>query len=129
LAARIIARATKSCGKAVVSNASSQPSTSRSRRPSASSWSDLDLPLHEGRDRRRSRDADEIRSLGRRAVTIHADVLPEADVRRMVESVRRELGPLKVAINVVGGVATAPKPFVDMTLEEWFIPASAWSTS
>jgi NAD(P)-dependent dehydrogenase (short-subunit alcohol dehydrogenase family) len=73
--------------------------------------------------------ADEIRGLGRRATAIHADVLVEADVQRMVESARRDLGPIKVAVNVVGGVATAPKPFVDMTLEEWFVPVNRNLTS
>jgi NAD(P)-dependent dehydrogenase (short-subunit alcohol dehydrogenase family) len=80
-------------------------------------------------DRAAEATAEEIRSLGRRSIAIHADVLREEDVAQMVESARSELGSLKVAVNVVGSVGTAAKPFLDFTLEEWNIPVARNLTS
>ncbi len=71
----------------------------------------------------------EIVALGRRAMRIHANVLDEAEVGRMVEEVRSGLGPLKVAVNVVGSVGTPAKPFLDFTLEEWNTPITRNLTS
>ena len=71
----------------------------------------------------------EIVALGRQAIRIHANVLDEAEVGRMVEEVRSGLGPLKVAVNVVGSVGTPAKPFLDFTLEEWNTPITRNLTS
>ncbi len=71
----------------------------------------------------------EIVALGRRAIRIHTNVLDEAEVGRMVEEVRSGLGPLKVAVNVVGSVGTPAKPFLDLTLEEWNTPITRNLTS
>lgn len=71
----------------------------------------------------------EIEGLGRSAVTIHVDVMNEQQVVAMVEEAHERLGPIKVAINVVGSVGIPPKPFVDMSLEEWRIPIDRNLTS
>jgi NAD(P)-dependent dehydrogenase (short-subunit alcohol dehydrogenase family) len=71
----------------------------------------------------------EIIAMGRRSIRIHADVLNEADVNRMVEEARTGLGPIKVAVNVVGSIGTPAKPFLDFTLEEWNTPINRNLTS
>jgi NAD(P)-dependent dehydrogenase (short-subunit alcohol dehydrogenase family) len=71
----------------------------------------------------------EIEALHRRAISIHADVLVEDDVKRMVETVRTELGSLKVGVNVVGSVGTPAKSFLDLSLDEWNTPIARNLTS
>jgi NAD(P)-dependent dehydrogenase (short-subunit alcohol dehydrogenase family) len=55
----------------------------------------------------------------RRAIALHADATNRDDVHRMVDDAIQSLGPITVAINVVGNFNTPPKPFLDYTLEEW----------
>jgi 2-deoxy-D-gluconate 3-dehydrogenase len=61
----------------------------------------------------------EIESLGRRAVFIEADVRDEASVQRMLAQALSGLGSLDVACNVVGNLSHGPKPFLDLSLEDW----------
>jgi NAD(P)-dependent dehydrogenase (short-subunit alcohol dehydrogenase family) len=63
--------------------------------------------------------ADEIEAIGRRATALHADVTNRRDIERMVDDTVRELGPIEVAVNVVGGSGVPPKPFLDLSLAEW----------
>ena len=62
--------------------------------------------------------ASEIEALDRKAVVFHVDVRNKASVQAMVDSVRRQLGPLDVAVNMVGG-AQINKPMLDLTVDEW----------
>jgi 2-deoxy-D-gluconate 3-dehydrogenase len=61
----------------------------------------------------------EIEKLGRRSVFIRADVREEASVREMVARTLAELGSLDVACNVVGNLSHGPRPFLDLSLDEW----------
>ncbi|MHA3021736.1 SDR family NAD(P)-dependent oxidoreductase [Mycobacterium sp. BMJ-28] len=62
----------------------------------------------------------EIQALGRRAIGLHADVRRVEDVTAMIEAIRRELGPITVAVNGVGSLGAAtPKSFLDYTPDEW----------
>jgi 2-deoxy-D-gluconate 3-dehydrogenase len=61
----------------------------------------------------------EIEALGRRAVFVEADVRDEAGVNAMVARALQALGSLDVACNVVGNLSHGPKPFLDLSLEEW----------
>jgi NAD(P)-dependent dehydrogenase (short-subunit alcohol dehydrogenase family) len=61
--------------------------------------------------------AEEIRAMGRRAITVQADVGFKAQVDRMFDLVVEELGTPTVLINN-SGVQTW-KPLLDLTEEEW----------
>jgi NAD(P)-dependent dehydrogenase (short-subunit alcohol dehydrogenase family) len=63
--------------------------------------------------------AAEIEAAGGRAIHIRADVREPDQVRAMVAEVEARLGALEVAVNVVGGLGQRPKPFMDLTLEDW----------
>lgn len=65
-----------------------------------------DLALNYAKDEASAmRLAEQVRRMGRRAVTIQADVAQESDVLRMFETVDRELGPLSALVNNAGIVA------------------------
>lgn len=65
-----------------------------------------DLALNYAKDEASaSRLAEQVRRMGRRAMTIQADVAQEADVLRMFQAVDRELGPLSALVNNAGIVA------------------------
>jgi 3-oxoacyl-[acyl-carrier protein] reductase len=64
------------------------------------------------------RTAREIRALGRRALTVQADVSDAAAVERMVAGVLGELGRLDIVV-ANSGVASRPAPVADLPLEEW----------
>jgi NAD(P)-dependent dehydrogenase (short-subunit alcohol dehydrogenase family) len=67
--------------------------------------------------------AAQITAAGGRAIHMRTDVTRQDEVRAMVAAVEARLGPLEVAVNVVGGLAgQRPKPFMDLTLEDWEIP-------
>jgi NAD(P)-dependent dehydrogenase (short-subunit alcohol dehydrogenase family) len=53
---------------------------------------------------------DEIKRLGRRSITVEADVSLAADVARLVRTVEAELGPLAILVNNAG--VTRPQPIV-----------------
>lgn len=74
--------------------------------------------------------AAEITAAGGQAIHMRTDVTTKGDVLAMVAEVEARLGPLEVAINVVGGLAgQRPTPFMDMTQEDWEIPVRANLTS
>ena len=69
----------------------------------------------------RSSEADavvgEISRQGRRACAIQADVSSEKEVRKLVNTVERLLGPVDILVNNAG-IATT-KPFTELTSEDW----------
>lgn len=60
---------------------------------------------------------DEIRSLGRRSIAVHADVSQEADVEAMFAAVVAEFGTLHIAVCNAG--LQRDSPFDQMTLAQW----------
>ncbi|MBV9489929.1 MAG: SDR family oxidoreductase [Verrucomicrobia bacterium] len=61
--------------------------------------------------------AEQIRRLGRSALALRGDVTQAAGLRRAVDAVEKELGPLSVAVNCAG-IANAT-PAEEMPLEQW----------
>lgn len=61
--------------------------------------------------------AEQIRDAGGAALYRHADARRRTDLREVIAAARSELGPLAVAVNVVGnpGGTAGIKPFLDMT--------------
>ncbi|MCH6231636.1 SDR family oxidoreductase [Microbacterium sp. CFH 31415] len=73
--------------------------------------------------------AEQVRSRGRRAAAITADMsTTEAPARAVAETVDA-LGELSVAVNFAGGTAGVMKPFLDITPEEWQRPLALNLTS
>jgi glucose 1-dehydrogenase/3-oxoacyl-[acyl-carrier protein] reductase len=58
-----------------------------------------------------------VRSKGRRAMTVQADVAKRAQVEAMVEHVWKELGPIDILVNNAGIETIVP--FLDLTDEQW----------
>jgi NAD(P)-dependent dehydrogenase (short-subunit alcohol dehydrogenase family) len=58
-----------------------------------------------------------IRSKGRRAITVQADVAKRAEVEPMIEQVWKELGPIDILVNNAGIETIVP--FLDLTDEQW----------
>jgi glucose 1-dehydrogenase/3-oxoacyl-[acyl-carrier protein] reductase len=58
-----------------------------------------------------------VRSKGRRAITVQADVARRADVEAMVDRVERELGPIDILVNNAGIETIVP--FLELTDEQW----------
>jgi glucose 1-dehydrogenase/3-oxoacyl-[acyl-carrier protein] reductase len=58
-----------------------------------------------------------IRSSGRRAITVKADVAKRSDVEPMIDKVWKELGPIDVLVNNAGIETIVP--FLDLTDEQW----------
>jgi glucose 1-dehydrogenase/3-oxoacyl-[acyl-carrier protein] reductase len=61
--------------------------------------------------------ADYVRSTGRRAMTVQADVARRAEVEPMFEKVWNELGPIDILVNNAGIETIIP--FLDLTDEQW----------
>ena len=61
--------------------------------------------------------ADHVRSKGRRAMTVHADVSKRAEVEPMVEKVWGTLGPIDILVNNAGIETIVP--FLELTDEQW----------
>ena len=61
--------------------------------------------------------ADWVRSKGRRAMTVKADVANRAEVEPMVEKVWSELGPIDILVNNAGIETIVP--FLELTDEQW----------
>jgi len=61
--------------------------------------------------------AAEIKKLGRKGIAIKADVSKEEDVKKVVETVKREFGRIDICVNNAG--IAGWKAAEDMTLEEW----------
>jgi 3-oxoacyl-[acyl-carrier protein] reductase len=58
-----------------------------------------------------------IRSLGRQAIAVRADVRRQDDVSRLVESSVLELGPVAILVNNAG--ASRPQPLAEITKPDW----------
>lgn len=58
-----------------------------------------------------------IQPAAERAIAVAADVSHEEDVRRMVETVRRELGPIDLLVNSAG--IAESKPHGELTFARW----------
>ncbi|MBI4763727.1 MAG: 3-oxoacyl-ACP reductase FabG [Deltaproteobacteria bacterium] len=63
--------------------------------------------------------AEEVKALGRRALAVKCDVSKGDDVERMAKVSARELGGIDILINNAGIADIAPKPFFQVTEEEW----------
>jgi glucose 1-dehydrogenase/3-oxoacyl-[acyl-carrier protein] reductase len=61
--------------------------------------------------------ADYVRSKGRRAMTVHADVSKRAEVEPMIEQVWNTLGPIDILVNNAGIETIVP--FLELTDEQW----------
>lgn len=61
--------------------------------------------------------AEEVRSLGRRALVALADVRDERAIGRVVQDAQEALGPLTVLVN--NAAVRREMPFGDLSLEEW----------
>jgi NAD(P)-dependent dehydrogenase (short-subunit alcohol dehydrogenase family) len=61
--------------------------------------------------------ADWVRSKGRRAMTVKADVANRAEVEPMIERVWKELGPIDILVNNAGIETIIP--FLELTDEQW----------
>jgi NAD(P)-dependent dehydrogenase (short-subunit alcohol dehydrogenase family) len=61
--------------------------------------------------------ADHVRSRGRRAMTVHADVSKRTEVEPMIEKVWSTLGPIDILVNNAGIETIVP--FLDLTDEQW----------
>jgi glucose 1-dehydrogenase/3-oxoacyl-[acyl-carrier protein] reductase len=61
--------------------------------------------------------ANYVRSHGRRAITVKADVSKRSDVEAMVERVWSELGPIDILVNNAGIETIVP--FLELTDEQW----------
>ena len=59
----------------------------------------------------------EIRKLGRRCVSIQADVSDAKDVKRLVESTENALGPIDILVNNAG--IARPQPIEEIAEEDW----------
>ncbi len=58
-----------------------------------------------------------IQALGRRCVTIRADVSKTAEIRQLVATAERDLGPIDVLVNNAGIFPRAP--FLELAEDEW----------
>jgi len=58
-----------------------------------------------------------VRSKGRRALTVQADVARRSDVEAMVDKVWNELGPIDILVNNAGIETIVP--FLELTDEQW----------
>jgi glucose 1-dehydrogenase/3-oxoacyl-[acyl-carrier protein] reductase len=58
-----------------------------------------------------------IKSKGRRAITVEADVAKRANVEPMIDRVWKELGPIDILVNNAGIETIVP--FLDLTDEQW----------
>jgi glucose 1-dehydrogenase/3-oxoacyl-[acyl-carrier protein] reductase len=61
--------------------------------------------------------ADYVRSRGRRAMTVQADVANRSQVEPMFDKVWKELGPIDILVNNAGIETIVP--FLDLTDEQW----------
>ena len=77
-----------------------------------------DVALVYNRSREQAEDtARVIRALGRRAITLRADVADPSDCARVVESAAQELGRLDVLVNMAS--LYEAKPLDELTVDDW----------
>ncbi|GAA3732314.1 3-oxoacyl-[acyl-carrier protein] reductase [Spinactinospora alkalitolerans] len=70
-----------------------------------------------GDDERATAVADEVRSLGRKAITVDADVTDVDQVNRLIERSLEAFGQIDILVNNAGGGFN--KPFLEITPEDW----------
>jgi 3-oxoacyl-[acyl-carrier protein] reductase len=63
--------------------------------------------------------AQEVKALGRRALAISADISKWADTERMAQVTAQELGGIDILVNNAALADMKPKPFIQLTEEEW----------
>jgi NAD(P)-dependent dehydrogenase (short-subunit alcohol dehydrogenase family) len=63
--------------------------------------------------------ADEVRSLGRRALAVRMDVTREADFPPLLERVRAELGAIDILVNNAGVFCSTGLPFTNNVEADW----------
>ena len=63
--------------------------------------------------------ADEIRARGGRALAVRADVSKSDDLVKMADAASREFGGIDILINNAAIADIKPKPFIEVTEEEW----------
>ena len=61
--------------------------------------------------------AESLRTKGRRAIAVEADVSRRADVERMIETAWNELGPIDILVNNAGIETIVP--FLELTDDQW----------
>lgn len=77
-----------------------------------------DVALVYNRSRAEADDtADAVRRVGRRALTVHADVSSAADCARVVDTVVSDFGRLDILVNMAS--VYVAKPFDDLTVDDW----------
>ena len=64
--------------------------------------------------------ADDVRSVGRKAIALKMDITKTDDVKSGIEAALKEFGKIDILINNAG-VGTTPLPFVESTEEDWDI--------
>jgi 3-oxoacyl-[acyl-carrier protein] reductase len=62
--------------------------------------------------------ADEIKTLGRKAIAVKVDITNTAQVNEMVKIALAKFGKIDILVNNAGA-GTPPKPFIESTEEEW----------
>ena len=72
---------------------------------------------YRSREKEASETCAEIEKLGRRVVTVAADVSVAAEVARLVAAVEAELGPVAILVNNAG--VTRPQPIDEITEQDW----------
>ena len=70
----------------------------------------------------------EVEALGRRALSIQADLTQDAEVKGLAERVANEFGPVDILINNAGGLVER-MPFFEITKERWdeIMALNLWS--
>ena len=63
--------------------------------------------------------ADEVKALGQRALAVSADISKWDDVERMAKVAAQEFGGIDILVNNAGLADMKPKPFLQVTEEEW----------
>jgi len=63
--------------------------------------------------------AQEVKALGQKAIAISADISKWEDVERMAKLAAQELGGIDILVNNAGLADMKPKPFIQLTEEEW----------
>ena len=82
----------------------------------AEEGADVDVN-HLGSCQQASAVADWVRSQGRRALAVEADVRERSQVEAMFDRVEKELGPVDILVNNAGIETIVP--FIDLTDEQW----------
>ncbi|MCL5271664.1 MAG: 3-oxoacyl-ACP reductase FabG [bacterium] len=84
----------------------------------ALAWAGADVAVNYRANENGAREAcDEIRRLGRRAMAVRADVSRAAEAARLMDRVRRELGPVAILVNNAG-IGTV-RTMDTITEEDW----------